>query len=350
MEVAMVVSSNAHSQKLIPHKKNNRFYNLEHEKSRGVFLHSFFMFTKSYLKRRFCAQKTSFSIPETKKVQFSSGDIEITWIGHSTFLIKLGEIRLITDPIFGDASLLFRRIAPPGISLKELGALDYVLLSHNHRDHMDAKSLLHMRAHQPTLLVPKGDKRWFAKRAFNTVYEAEWWQEIICHTQTEASLRFYFLPAYHWSQRSLFDRNRSLWGSWLIEYNGYRIYFGGDTANWHHFNHIAQTFPSIDIALLPVGPCEPRKWMHHSHINAQEAGEAFLTLGAKHFVPMHWGTFHFGLDAIHAPIEQLYAWWEINLNKLEHAHLHIPQVGQKLLFNSDYNASEKIIKTAHREL
>ncbi len=347
----MVISSKAHAHFLTPYKKNNRYYNLEHEKSRGVFLHSLLMFTKSWAKRRFFAQKSSFLVPQTQKGPlFSSGDIEITWIGHSTFLIKLGTITLITDPIFGDASLLFRRIAPPGISLSDLGVIDYVLLSHNHRDHMDSKSLLHMRVQQPRVLVPKGDKKWFQKRAFDKVHEAEWWQEIAGVGQSDEIIRFYFLPAYHWSQRSLFDRNRSLWGSWLIEYKGYRLYFGGDTANWHHFEHIAKVFPSIDIALLPVGPCEPRKWMQHSHINAQEAGEAFLTLGAKHFIPMHWGTFHFGLDAVHTPIEQLHAWWQLNSDKLNHAHLHVPPLGQKLFFDSASSKSARILESSYKEL
>lgn len=331
----MVVSPHNHPHFLTPFKKNNRFYNHKNEKSRTVFLHSLWMFSKSWVKRRFLTQK---NVEFPQHIQNASasvpGNIEITWIGHSTFYIKIDGITIITDPIFGDASLLFARITPPGIPLHDLNAVDYVVLSHNHRDHMDAKSLLHIRRFQPNVLVPSGDKKWFCKRSFDSVYEAEWWQNIEFFSPQGVPINFYFLPAYHWSQRSLFDKNRSLWGSWMIEYQGYRIYFGGDTANWNHFEAIARVFPSIDIALLPIGPCEPRTWMQHSHINAQEAGEAFLTLRARHFIPMHYGTFHFGLDAVHTPLEQLFSWWQHQQDHLAHAQLHVPGVGKTLHFNT----------------
>jgi L-ascorbate metabolism protein UlaG (beta-lactamase superfamily) len=314
---------------LTPFKKNNRFYNHEHEKKRTVFSHSIAMFLKAWLKRMVGGSSTVHHSFFTQTLM-QSGGVSITWIGHSTFLITINGTTILTDPIFGNASWLFRRIQSPGIPLAYLPSIDYVLLSHNHRDHMDTSSLLHIKKYNPTVLVPLGDKQWFEKRSFAQVHEFGWWQKY--EGLKEPRLNFYFLPAYHWSQRAVLDRNRSLWGSWLIEYNNYRIYFAGDTANWHHFEQIARVFPSIDIALLPIGPCEPRAWMQYSHIDAQQAGHAFLTLRAQHLIPMHWGTFYFGLDQAHTPIERLHAWWQQSQEQVKHAQLHIPYHGQKLFF------------------
>ena len=325
-----------------PFQKNNRFYNHEQEKSRRPFLHSFPMFLMSWLQRTFHKKNNSnidSLLPPTwpKQLQNSPNlsEISLIWIGHATFLIQIGNIAILTDPIFGNASFLFRRAVPPGIPLKELGGIDYILLSHNHRDHMDAASLLALRHKNPTVLVPQGDKQWFINHSFSseTVHEAQWWQSFSFTLPSEKSISFTFLTAYHWSQRGLFDRNRSLWGSWLLEYEGYRIYFAGDTAHWHHFGAIATRFAPIDIALLPIGPCEPRRWMQRSHINAQEAGEAFLALQARHFIPMHWGTFHFGLDSVTTPIEYLHTWWRQQEQVLSTKSLHIPQPGKQLLFS-----------------
>lgn len=328
--VESMVAPLQHSQSLLaPVKKNNRFYNHEHEKKRTVFSHSLMMFFKAWVRRKL-GRSSDVHHKFFTSASVDSGSVSITWVGHSTFLITIDGHTILTDPVFGNASWLFKRIQPPGITLGDIPAIDYVLLSHNHRDHMDAASLMNIRRYNPTVLVPRGDKQWFQKRSFSQVHEFGWWEHY--EGSAQHPLVFYFLPAYHWSQRGLFDRNRSLWGSWLIEYKNYRIFFAGDTAHWHHFEHIARIFPSIDIALLPIGPCEPRAWMQHSHIDARQAGEAFLTLRARHFIPMHWGTFYFGLDEAHTPIERLCAWWQ-SQECVKDAQLHIPHYGQKLFFD-----------------
>ncbi len=250
----------------------------------------------------------------------------LTWIGHSTYLIQVEGINIITDPIFGSLPFFSRQIKP-GIELQRIPPLDYVLISHNHPDHMDAAALTFFKNHPCTFLVPQGDKEWFEKRGFTRVREYTWWdREIFTHGDTK--IEFSFLPALHWSQRGLRDFNKSLWGSWMISIGGHSVYFAGDTAYSKHFAAIAQEFPQITHALMPIGPCEPRKWMKASHINAEEAGQGFLDLNAQKFFPMHWGTFSFGTDFHEAPYERIISWWKDQQLSLE-KQLVVLKVGQR---------------------
>ena len=235
-------------------------------------------------------------------------DLAITWIGHSTFLIQVEGINIVTDPVFGHLPF-FRRQVKPGIPIKKVPSLDYVIISHNHLDHMDSAALSLFKQHpECTFLVPLGDKAWFERRGFTRVKEYTWWErETFVHGDSE--IEFSFLPAHHWSQRGLRDFNKSLWGSWMMSVGGHTIYFGGDTAYSGHFAAIGREFPSISHALMPIGPCEPRKWMKDSHISAEESGQAFIDLGAKKFFPMHWGTFSFGIDHHEAPYDRISTWW-----------------------------------------
>lgn len=320
-----------------PYFYKKKYYNHTREKAHGFFLNSLFMFFYSRIKR-LQRKKPDLSNWTTPCKLKQSRQPTITWIGHSTFLIQCGTIKILTDPIFGNASLLFKRIIPPAITIKEIVTLDYVLLSHNHRDHMDEKSLRELKKLTPSFLIPVGDKKWFDRRNFTHAKEHSWWQSTQ-FTHDNNSLIFTFLPAQHWSQRVFFDRNRSLWGSWMIQYNGYTIYFAGDTAYAPHFKQIKEKFPQIDVALMPIGPCQPKKWMQHSHINAQEAGQAFLDLGARNFIPMHWGTFYFGTDSFSTPITYLTDWWK-NEPLVSQDQLQILKFGQSWQLQEKINASQ----------
>ncbi|HVX00117.1 MAG TPA: MBL fold metallo-hydrolase, partial [Candidatus Babeliaceae bacterium] len=252
-------------------------------------------------------------------------------------------------------SIFFPRLIPAGITFNRLPPIDVVLISHNHPDHMDASTLYALEQHHTvTFMVPQGDKAWFDRRGFKRVREYMWWDQYT-HTPLRAGtgdITLTFLPALHWSQRGVFDRNRSLWGSWMVEgihappitpllsdstsgHNlldktttisidsvqqnenpqHYRIYFAGDTAYGKHFDAIAREFSTIDVALMPVGPCEPSTWMRSSHVSAEEAGQGFLDLRARQFIPMHWGTYWFGLEYPLIPIDRLLSWWQ------SHVHL-----------------------------
>jgi len=351
-----------HNKRLEPTIKHGRFYNNDHEGNKRFlwdyiymvysFLHEVYIFLISLTKGRQRLPQDFINWVKTPKIIYHSINPNITWIGHATFLIQMGGVNILTDPIFGDSTIFFPRILPPGIELQALPKIDFVIISHNHPDHMDSNSLLALKEKNPEIkiLVPQGDKKWFEKRKFKNVFENMWWQnlkfDLSQETQSSEKLyanpglvntdafkdqvKFTFLPAYHWSQRGLFDQNKSLWGSWMIEHNNNSIYFAGDTGYSNHFKEIAKSFNKIDIALMPVGPCEPREKMCHSHISSEESGQAFIELNATNFIPMHWGTFHFGTDTFDLPIDRLKNWWKQNELQLSLKNLEILKFGQSV--------------------
>lgn len=317
--------------KLMPEIKNNRFFNPEQFLGSSPPESLLFGTIPSFIRAIFSriGKKThdiSEWVQSYHPVDTLLHNPHIFWIGHATFLIQINGVNILTDPVFGDLSFLFRRMLPPGIALDQLPKIDYVLLSHNHRDHMDTTSLIALKKKNPDLhcLVPHGDKNWFDRKGFKNVSEFGWWDE-----KLTSAIRFVFLPAAHWSRRGFFDRNKSLWGSWLIE-AGERIYFAGDTAYGIHFAEIAKEFNPIDIALMPIGPCEPNDWMKKTHVSGDGSLQAFHDLQASHFVPMHWGTFPLGIDQFDDPIKRLQSGWVEH----EHKKLHIIKVGQRLSINA----------------
>ena len=255
----------------------------------------------------------------------------ITWIGHATFLIQIDSVNIITDPIFFDLPLGLKRILPIGIPLKHLPKIDIVLISHNHRDHMDEKSLNIIKPYNPFILVPHGNKKWFDKRFFYNVREYK------CGNCEKLSFKdntitLSFLPASHWSGRTPFDINKSTCGSWMIEYQNKKIYFAGDSTTSPYFAEIEKLFPNIDIAIMPLGPNEPRNLMKHSHISSKESVEAFIELNAKQFIPMHWGTYQTGCDEFETPINLLKEAWSEYKDQLIHKKLHIVKCGEQIDF------------------
>lgn len=320
-------------QRIYPYVKSGRFYNYPNEVPEGFLLRSIYIYLQSFVHR--CLQHPQAVDWHTyAKVNKRSFHPVITWIGHSTFLIQIAGLNILTDPIFGDATSLFPRILKPGIELSQLPPIDYVLISHNHLDHMDAPALFVLQEQHPQCryLVPLGDKAWFDQRGFTQVREYTWWQQDSFDLAEDTGIRFTFLPAFHWSQRGLFDKNRSLWGSWMIEVDGKKIYFAGDTAYSRHFKIIGQEFDRIDCAIMPIGPCEPHKWMKLSHVNAQEAFQGFLDVGATHFIPMHWGTFYFGTDTFDASLKALQTVWheQAKHNVVLQEQLHPMRAGQTI--------------------
>lgn len=314
-----------HYKCLSPIKIQGRFYNRSNRKSHPFMLRSLYMLLVSRIKRLLTKVNYKDWYAPEPVVQFSENP-RITWIGHATFLVQIGGINILLDPLFGSPSFLFNRLIPPGIDFNLLPKIDAVLISHNHYDHMDAQSIQALyNKYANIFFVPYGDGAWFKSRGIHTVCEFEWWQQRKLGLNHD--MRITFLPAHHWSARSLFDINKSLWGSWMIEYQGYKIYFAGDSAWDDHFEQIKNIFGDIDVALLPIGPCEPKEWMKSSHLNAEQAGQAAVVLNARHCIAMHWGTFGFGLDHFYLPIERIKAWWNIHYDRLSNHKLHILKVG-----------------------
>lgn len=308
---------------VFPVKKNNLFYNTRDEITHNHFLDGLKIFWKTKTNRKKYQDESKKQWQNCQNPQEYSIKPCFTWIGHATFLIQINGFNIVTDPVFGNLSILYKRVMQPGISLEQLPPIDFVILSHNHRDHCDKTSLKQLaQRHDPIFLVPQGMKSTFKKWGLVNVLEHDWWEQYSFYktTNPEQTISFTFVPAHHWSQHELTDAHKSLWGGWIIqEPSKNTLYFAGDTAyNKQYFEAIAHNFPSIDVAFMPIGPCEPRDLTKHSHVNALEAVRGFLDVGAQQFVPMHWGTFRLGCDSFIDPIKQLYKAWNIYISDKDH--------------------------------
>jgi L-ascorbate metabolism protein UlaG (beta-lactamase superfamily) len=236
-------------------------------------------------------------------------DIAVTFVNHATFLIQIGGIAILTDPIWSERASMFRwagprRVRKPGVAFDDLPKIDLILLSHNHYDHLDLATLKRLRqVFSPTVLVAAGDARLVGPLGFKDMRELDWWDETLIGEE----LRVAFVPAQHTSARGLFDRQRSLWGGYMIKSRGRLIYFSGDSGYSRHFSDIKLRLGSPDIAMLGIGAYEPRWFMKPIHMNPAEAVRAHGDLGAKHSIGMHFGTFQLTPEAIHQPQADLNA-------------------------------------------
>jgi N-acyl-phosphatidylethanolamine-hydrolysing phospholipase D len=208
----------------------------------------------------------------------------VTWVGHSTFAVQDGGDVFLTDPHFGRRALIPARLTPPGIPLETVPAEAFAVLSHNHYDHMDEWTVRHL-PETLSWFVPLGLGAWFRKRG-RQVMEMDWWQ-----SARHGRWTLTCLPAQHWSDRLGMGRNATLWCSWLLDSGERRYYFAGDSGYYHGFAEIGRRFPGIDVAFLPIGAYEPRWFMRAQHVNPAEGYQAFLDLGARTMIPMHWGCF-----------------------------------------------------------
>ncbi|KKQ32690.1 MAG: hypothetical protein US49_C0006G0141 [candidate division TM6 bacterium GW2011_GWF2_37_49] len=325
----------------LPYFRNGRFYNDEKDSVKSRLWHAAKVFLKSlpkYLLKKNNKKSVLAELNGWKDLSNSLVDsiksqdqFSVTWIGHSTFLIKLADTTILTDPIFFNVSKFFPRYADAAFTIDKLPKIDFVLISHNHRDHFDLPSLRLIETRdKPTFLVPLGDAKLLKKNGFVNVFEKHWWD---VHSCPKSMFEFTFLPAVHWTGRGPFDINKSLWGSWMLQMNGFKIYFAGDSAAGSHFCKIGKRFEGIDVALMPIGPCYPREFMAESHLDSHEAVQAFLDLGANHFIPMHWGTFKSGFESVLHPIEVLQLLWLDKNEMLKGKMLSILKFGQTSIFD-----------------
>jgi len=235
-----------------------------------------------------------------KRILAEPGDF-IAWIGHASFLIRIGGEYWLTDPMFSERALLPKRKTPPALSLEAFAALPgrkNVILSHNHYDHLDADTIRRLPA-DARFYCPLGLKPLLNDWGKKNVVEMDWWQDVSCGE----GCRVVCLPAQHWSRRNLHDTNATLWASFLLDAPGRRIYFGGDSGYFIGYREIGRRYPGIDHALIPVTAYDPRWFMHYAHMDAREALDAFQDLKARYFIPTQWGTFRLGDEPIgHAPL------------------------------------------------
>ena len=232
-----------------------------------------------------------------KNLEKYKDDDYVAWIGHATFLIKLGNTTIITDPLFSKNAgpLIFgpKRYVDPAISLKEIPEVNLFLLTHNHYDHLDYRTIKKFPYKKAKVLTPLKLSKYFTRNGFNNVQEMDWYD------QTEVNdLKITLMPAVHWSKRTLTDTNKTLWGSFLIEYKNKKIFFACDTGYGNIYKDLGNKYGPIDLTFVNIGAYDFRPMFEKSiyHANPEEALNIGQDLKSKKVLGMHWGTVILSLE------------------------------------------------------
>lgn len=234
-------------------------------------------------------------------------DLRITFVNHSTVLIQTEGYNFLTDPIWskraGPLGLIGpKRVHVPGVRIEDLPPIDFVLISHNHYDHLDIATVKHLqRLHDPLFCVGQGLRCWLGRRGIFRVQEFNWWQDM----RVSSDVTITFVPAQHYARRGLFDHNRTLWGGFVINGERGAVYFAGDTGLGPHIEEIRSFFDTIRLALLPVGAYSPRWFMRTVHMSPDDAVIAHKKLEAISSIGIHFGTFHLSDEGLDDPAKEL---------------------------------------------
>ncbi len=242
--------------------------------------------------------------PKWDIINSKPNELTITWVGHSTLLVQIEGLTILTDPIFSERcspSQLFgpRRFTPVPFPPEALPAIDAVVISHNHYDHLDEATVKAL-GNQPVWFVPRGVKRWFVKRGITNVIEMDWWQEYQLGRVTIVCT-----PSQHFSGRSPFDRNRTLWSSWAIIGTEQRFWFAGDTGHSPLFSEVGIKYGPFDLAAIPIGSYGPEWFMLPIHVNPAQAIQVHKDVRARQSVGIHYGTFILSDEPVTEPVELL---------------------------------------------
>jgi len=248
--------------------------------------------------------------PELDFIGTNRSQFAVTWIGHATALVQLGGLNFLTDPHFSERASPVQFMGPkrwqaPGLAAAQLPHIDIVLLSHNHYDHLDADSvaaLKKQRGGAPLFLVPLGLDRWMEGAGVKPVRKMDWWERV-----EVKGAHVTFVPAQHWSRRTLADTNTTLWGGYVVQAAGRSFYFAGDTGYGPDFKDIGAHFGGFDLSLLPIGAYEPRWFMKAAHVNPDEAVRIHRDVGSRLTVAIHWGTFPLTDEPLDRPLDDLAA-------------------------------------------
>ena len=230
-------------------------------------------------------------------------DDYIAWIGHATFLIKLGNTTIITDPVFSKNAgpLIFgpKRFTEPALNLNEIPKTDLFLLTHNHYDHQDMSTIRRYPYKDSKVLVPLKLGKYFTRYRFKDVTELDWYDEIKVNDDLKVTL----LPAVHWSKRSLTDTNKTLWGNFLIEYKDKKIFFACDTGYGNIYKELGEKYGPIDLTMINIGAYNFKPMFDRSiyHTTPEEALNVAQDLKSKKVLGTHWGTFVLSLEPIMEP-------------------------------------------------
>ncbi len=275
------------------------------EKKRGLF---------KYLKMRyFSDEEFADNKGVHKKIPTTSPNLglihkpldspQVTWIGHATVLIQYKGVNILTDPIFSKRASPVRFAGPkrfnkPALQIADLPAIDFVVISHNHYDHLDLPSIKHI-GNKTKWLVPLKNGKFLKKAGVKqeNIIEFDWWDE-----EQFNDIKVTATPAQHWSSRGLWDRNETLWSSWMIQYEDFTFWYSGDTGyNPHQFKEIGSKYKNIDMALIAIGAYEPRWFMKDMHINPEEAVQIHQDIGSRYSIGVQWGTFVLTAEPLEEP-------------------------------------------------
>lgn len=263
----------------------------------------------------------------SERFNFNASEDYIIWLGHASYLIRVDGVTFITDPLLMDNLFLKRKSELP-FPLEQFPQIDYLLLSHNHRDHCDESSVKWVIENNPEIKILTGlgikavIESWIEDQE---IQEAGWYQAFEING---SELSIHYVPSRHWSKRWLNDDNKSLWGGFYLQANQASIYFMGDSGAGPHFNDIKNTLGSPEYCLMGIGAYKPEWFMHQAHISPNDAIEAFNVLEGSYFIPMHYGTFDLSDEPLLEP-------WDIiekNQNKIN-GELIQPILGKNLIKN-----------------
>lgn len=242
-----------------------------------------------------------------QKAEIAPGDDGLWWLGHASVLLRIQGKYLLTDPVFSRRASPLRfagpqRRTPPALSVTDLPALDAILISHNHYDHLDrwtVRALLR-RFPEVKIFVTLGLGDTLRRFGARSVTELDWWQQASLD-----GLHLTAVPAQHWSMRTPWDRNRSLWCGWVVQSRALRFWFPGDTGYSEELLQIPQRLGKIDAAALPAGAYAPRWFMSSNHMDPQSAVTLWQQLGSPLAFPIHWGVFELADESLDEPVLEL---------------------------------------------
>jgi len=231
-----------------------------------------------------------------------------TWIGHATALVQYDDINYLTDPHLTQYPFYYEiivkpRYTQPALTFEQMPEIDFVLISHNHYDSLDHRTV-DMFGNSVLWYVPLGVKAWFLKRGISEerVIELDWWESHRFNDRVEVTMT----PAQHWSKRTPWDTNKTLWGGWSVDIAGFKSWFAGDTGyNERYFKDIGQRLGPFRLAMIPIGAYAPRYFMESAHVDPAQAIDIHLEVRAQQSLPIHWGTFQLTIEPILEPAQLL---------------------------------------------
>ncbi len=334
MSIEEIAKNKAH------HGKDGRFYNPWCEGCRKSFadLLKWMVFSKNIYKEE-KKKDVKFNVV---KPDFDSlnkiGNDYIVWLGHSTVLMRIGGKFIITDPVLWDINFLLKRKTPFPIEPEKLPHIDYVLISHGHYDHLDTKSIKFLKERfNPFFVSGPGYEDYFASIGVVKHITLDWWEDYEIE-----GIKITSLPVQHWSKRGLFDTDKMLWCSFLIEKapspiplpqgegskGRVKFYWIADSGYYEGYKEIGEKFGPIDVLFVPLGAYEPRWFMKTYHVNPEEALQVAKDVRAKNFIPIHWGTLDLTDEPLWLPIKHLKEIYKDESNPklrlLEHGGHFIP--------------------------